>query len=157
MALAENASQETCGDPHPQRNCKVNESAQSINRTPTLSLHSTSTSTTNITANTIYNDKLARVQALHTRWKYKDNEEEALERDTLQAHQRSRCKELGLIVFGYTLHEGQIDAIHTLYYEQKDLLLLAKIGFGKNLIFQLLPFLSATPSVILTLMPLKLL
>ena len=97
------------------------------------------------------------MQALHARWEYKDNEEEALEGDALQAHQRSRCKELGLIVFGYTLHEGQIDAIHTLYYERRDLLLLAKTGFGKSLIFRLFPFLSAIPGVVLTVMPLKLL
>ncbi len=33
-----------------------------------------------------------------------------------------------------------MDAIYTLFYEQRDLLLLAKTGFGKSLIFQLVPF-----------------
>ena len=165
MIPAENASQEPCGDPHPQQNCEGNEGAQSINETPTLSPHSTSISsadttadiTADTTADTTYNDKLARVQTLHARWEYEDNEKEALEGDALQARQRSRCKEFGLIVFGYTLHEGQIDAIHTLYYERRDLLLLAKTGFGKSLIFRLFPFLSAIPGVVLTVMPLKLL
>ena len=75
----------------------------------------------------------------------------------MQARQRSRCKELGRIVFGFTLHDAQADAICTLFYEKIDLLLLAKTGFGKSLIFQLLPFMIATPGVVLILMPLKLL
>lgn len=37
------------------------------------------------------------------------------------------------------------------------MLLLIKIGFGKSLIFQFFPFLSATLGVVLTLLPLKLL
>lgn len=60
--------------------------------------------------------------------------------EALEARQRNRCKELGLIVFGFTLHEAQVEAIQTLSFEQKDLLLLAKTGFVKSLIFQLLPF-----------------
>lgn len=126
-----------------------------------LSPYSTSNFTANTiantTADTIYNDKLARMQSLHAWWKYEDNEEEALEEDTLQTYQCSRCKELRLIVFGYTLHEGQINTIHTLYYKQRDLLLLAKTSFDKSLIFHLFSFLSATPGIVLTLMPLKLL
>lgn len=50
-----------------------------------------------------------------------------------------------------------MDAIYTLFYEKIYLLLLAKTGFGKSLIFQLLLFMTATPGVILILMPLKLL
>lgn len=71
--------------------------------------------------------------------------------------QRSRCKELGLIVFGFRLHEAQIKAIYTLYYKRRDLLLLAKTGFGKSFIYQLIPFLTADPGVVLILIPLKLL
>ncbi len=55
------------------------------------------------------------------------------------------------------LHKAQVEAIHTLFFEQRDLLLLAKTGFGKSLIFQLLPFFTSAPGVVLTLMPLKLL
>ena len=74
--------------------------------------------------------------------------------DALQTRQKSRCKELGLIVFGFTLHEAQVEAIHTLFFEQRDLLLLAKTGF---FFFQLLPFFTAESGVVLTLMLLTLL
>lgn len=84
-------------------------------------------------------------------------EEEALVEDILQTCQRSRCKKLGLIVFGFILHEAQVEAIYTLFFKQRDLLLLAKTDFGKNLIFHLLPFFTPAPGVVLTLMPLKLL
>lgn len=102
-------------------------------------------------------DKLARVLALHARWKYEDNEKQVLEGESLQTRQRTRCRELGLIIFGFPLHNAQVEAISTLFYEQRDLLLLAKTGFGKSLIFQLAPFLSTRPGVELTLMLLKLL
>lgn len=71
--------------------------------------------------------------------------------------QRQRCKDIGPIIFGFTLLEAQVDAICTLFYEQKDLLLLAKTGFGKILIFQLIPFMLNPTGVVLILMPLKLL
>lgn len=46
-----------------------------------------------------FDDKLARTLALHARWQYEDTEEQALgEGEALQARQRARCKELGLIV-----------------------------------------------------------
>lgn len=102
-------------------------------------------------------DKLARVLALHARWDYEDTEKQALQGESLQARQRTRCRELELIIFGFPLHDAQVEAICTLFYEQRDFLLLAKTGFVKSLIFQLVPFLSARPGVVLTLMPLKLL
>lgn len=105
---------------------------------------------------TTIDDKLERIRALHARWKYEDTEE-VLDGDALKTRQRSRCREIGLIVFGFTLHEAQIDAICTLFYDQRDLLLLAKTGFGKSLIFQLLPFMPPATGVVLVLMPLKLL
>lgn len=152
--------------PHPQHDCgSIGSGSQSLSGTSSLLFPSASAVNTaaGILANsaddasTTYDDKLARVQALHARWRYEDNEEEALEGDALQMRQRSRCKELGLIVFGFRLHEAQIDAIHTLHDEWRDLLLLAKTGFGKSLIFQLMPFLTIAPGVVLTLIPLKLL
>lgn len=48
-----------------------------------------------------YNDKVERVRALHARWAFKNTKKEALVEKTLLAHQRNRCKELGLIVFGF--------------------------------------------------------
>lgn len=109
---------------------------------------------------TITDDKLERINALHARWRYEDIEgplDGPLDGDALNARRHKRCREIGLIVFGFTLHAAQVDAICTLCYEQRDLLLLAKTGFGKSLIFQLLPFVTPTTGVVLVLMPLKLL
>ena len=106
---------------------------------------------------TTYNNKVARLRVLHTRWVYKDMEIEALVEEVLQVHGWNKCKELGLMVFGYMLHEAQVEAIHTLFFDQKDLLLFAKIGFVKSLIFQLLLFFTSLPEVTLILMSLKLL
>jgi len=64
---------------------------------------------------------------------------------------------MGTVVYGFTLHEQQIDALWCLFYERRDLLLLAKTGFHKSLIFQLLPFINPVAGVVLILMPLKLL
>ena len=55
------------------------------------------------------------------------------------------------------LYKEQIDAVFYLFYEQTDLLLLAKTGFRKSLIFQLVPFMTSDPDVVLILIPLKLL
>lgn len=77
--------------------------------------------------------------------------------EVLQARQQAQYKELDLIVFGFTLYDIQVDAICTLFYEKIDLLLFAKTGFDKSLIFQLFLFMTAIPSVVLILMPLKLL
>ena len=81
---------------------------------------------------TTYDEKMARAMALHARWKYEYTKEQALEGDALKARQQTRCRELGLIVFGFTLHDAQVEAICTLFFEQRDLLLLAKTGFGKS-------------------------
>lgn len=58
-----------------------------------------------------------------------------MKKDVLLAYQYLRLKKFELIVFDYILYEDQIKVIYTLYYKQKNLLLLGKIGFGKNLIF----------------------
>lgn len=79
-------------------------------------------------------EKELRVQALHTQWR-KEDVDHIVKGEELVRRQRQSWKELGLIIFGYTLHEEQVDAIWTLCYEHKDLLLLAKTGFGKSMIF----------------------
>lgn len=61
-----------------------------------------------------------------------------------------------MAVFGFELQEAQVDAVSTLFYERRDLL-LAKTGFGKSLIFQILPFMFHPTGVVIILMPLKLL
>ena len=92
-------------------------------------------------------DKVERVRALHSKWLYEDAEE-IVEGEELAVRQRQRCKAIGQVVFGFVLHDPQIEAIWTLFYEQRDLLLMAKIGVGKNLIFQLLPFMMPQTGVI---------
>ena len=90
---------------------------------------------------TITDDKLERINTLDARWRYEDTEgplDGSLDGDALKARRHNKCREIGLIVFGFTLHTAQIDAIYTFCYEQRDFLLLAKTGFGKSLIFQLL-------------------
>lgn len=101
-------------------------------------------------------DKLQRLRALHAKWEYED-ELEVVEGAELVFRHKTRCKDVGAIFFGFALHEGQIDTIWTLFYERRDLLLLAKTGFGKSLIFQLLPFMTLVAGVVVVLMPLKLL
>ena len=62
-----------------------------------------------------------------------------------------------MIVFEFILQKAQVDAIWTLFYSRKDLLLLARTSFGKSLIFQLIPFMFDPTGVVIILMSLKLL
>ena len=39
----------------------------------------------------------------------------------LVACQRQHCKDMGLIVFGFTLQKAQVDAIYILFYKERDL------------------------------------
>lgn len=80
-----------------------------------------------------------------------------LDREELIARRRQRCKDVGLSVFGFTLQEAQVDAIYTIFYEHRDLLLFGKTGFGRSSIFQLLLFLFDPTGVVIILIPLKLL
>lgn len=81
-------------------------------------------------------DKVERVKALYSKQLYKDTEE-VVENVELASRQRQKCKAIGQIVFRFVLHDAQIEAIQILFYEQRDLLLMAKTRFGKSLIFQL--------------------
>lgn len=102
--------------------------------------------------------KVVGIKALHKQWKSEDAEDLVLlQPDKLVVRQRQRCKQVGSVIFGFTLQEAQVDAVWTLFYERRDLLLLAKTGFGKSLMFQLLPFMFEPTGVIIILMPLKLL
>lgn len=122
IARKQVSTQELCV-PHPHRNCKGNSGprSKSTGGTPPLSPLSASTAAVDVLAHladdstTTYDDKFARVLALHACWKYEDNEEEALDGEALQTRQSARCKELELIVFGFTLHKAQVEAIYTLY------------------------------------------
>lgn len=83
MSFVKSVSQEPCRTPHLQQNCEGNKSILSINGTPLSFFHFISVSASTNAATTTYNNKLARIQALHARCKYKDNEEKALEGDAL--------------------------------------------------------------------------
>lgn len=91
-------------------------------------------------SNTTYDDKLARAMALYAQWRYEDKKKQALERETLMVLQKSRCQELRLIVFDIRLYDTQVKAICTLFYEQRDFLLLAKKKLQKKLDLPAYPF-----------------
>lgn len=101
--------------------------------------------------------KLKEIKALHARWRVEDEKEALENQEDLVTRQKQRCREIGLFVFDFTLRDAQVDAIWTLFYERRDLLLLSKTGSGKSLIFQLIPFMVDPTGVVLILMPLKLL
>lgn len=63
---------------------------------------------------------------------------------------------MGMSIFDFALQETQIDTIYTLFYKQRDFLFFAKTGFGKSLIFSLLPFFFNPTGVVIILMLLKL-
>jgi superfamily II DNA helicase RecQ len=56
-------------------------------------------------------------------------------------------------VFGHTPRPEQLEAIRSLVIDQKDLILIAKTGFGKSLVFNSVPFLQG--GVALIIMPLN--
>ena len=58
-------------------------------------------------------------------------------------------------LFGYEPHEEQLKAIKTLAVDQEDLILIARTGFGKSMIFQSIPVLR--DGICLVIMPLNLL
>ena len=67
---------------------------------------------------------------------------------------RHRVHEL----FGFEPKNKQVDAIRHLLYEKRDLILIAKTGFGKSIIFQALPLIQEeSKQASLIIMPLNLL
>lgn len=84
---------------------------------------------------TIAEDKYKSARAMYAKWKHKYIKE-PVEGADLLLWQKYRIKNIGLaVVFGFSLYEAQIEAIWTLFYKRRDLFLLAKTRFGKNLIF----------------------
>lgn len=59
-------------------------------------------------------------------------------------------------MFRFALYKKLINTIWYLFYEQKSLLFLAKIGFGKSFIFQLLLFITLITDIFFILIFLKL-
>ena len=58
-------------------------------------------------------------------------------------------------VFGYRPKDMQIDAIYALVYGQEDLILIARTGFGKSLVFQAVPLMYTPVKSALIIMPLN--
>lgn len=73
-------------------------------------------------------DKLEQAKVLHARWIHEDAEG-VVEGEELKHRQQSRCRDIGLVVFGVVLHEAQVEAIRTPFNEQQDLILIARTGF----------------------------
>ena len=69
--------------------------------------------------------------------------------------QREAIKQRVEQLFGVQLKEGQLEAIHTLLHHRSDLILIAKTGYGKSIIFQSMPLLGDAPKICLIVMPLK--
>jgi superfamily II DNA helicase RecQ len=58
-------------------------------------------------------------------------------------------------LLGFPPHDGQIEAIRTLAFDQLDLILIAPTGWGKSIVFQTIPVLRG--GICLMIMPLNLL
>lgn len=55
-------------------------------------------------------DKLQRHCAQHAKWSF-ENKKRVVDGAELMFWQKTRYKDVGSIVFGYALHERQVDAI----------------------------------------------
>ena len=60
-------------------------------------------------------------------------------------------------IFNKDGRSGQIEAVRHLVFDKKDLILIAKTGYGKSLIFQTVPLIRNPPGISLIIMPLTLL
>ncbi|MCJ1349882.1 hypothetical protein MMC31_008125, partial [Peltigera leucophlebia] len=70
-----------------------------------------------IEASTLRN-KITEIRELHKQWRFEDRQMD-LQGKELVARQRQRCKDARLVIFGFTLQEAQVDAMCTIFYEQK--------------------------------------
>lgn len=58
-------------------------------------------------------------------------------------------------LFHINLKDIQLEAIHYVLFQRSDLILIAKTGFGKNIIFQAMSLINEQTGLYLILMPLK--
>jgi superfamily II DNA helicase RecQ len=70
---------------------------------------------------------------------------------------RERIREKIQLYFHLQPHEEQIEAIQHLVDRRDDLILIAKTGWGKSVIFQSIPLLHPDKNICLLIMPLTLL
>lgn len=73
--------------------------------------------------------------------------------DDTEQHQliRTRTQQL----FQINVKSRQLQAIHHLLFQRVDLILIAKTGFGKSILFQAAPLIADIPRICLILMPLR--
>ena len=57
--------------------------------------------------------------------------------------------------FGYQAKDMQVDALYTLVYSREDLILIARTGFGKSVVFQAAPLMFSPKKSALIIMPLN--
>ena len=57
--------------------------------------------------------------------------------------------------YGFEPKVEQVDALEELLIEKRDVILIARTGFGKSIIFQAAPLMHDTPRIALIIMPLK--
>lgn len=69
----------------------------------------------------------------------------------------NRYKELELNAIGFMLYKPQVEAIQTIFFQYKNMLLFAKTSLDKILIFKLFLFFTIISKIVLTLITLKLL
>ncbi len=54
-------------------------------------------------------DKLSRVFALYAKWRFEDSlaiQDSSVNKKSLHTAEKQRCKEIDLIIFGFSLHEA---------------------------------------------------
>lgn len=73
--------------------------------------------------------------------------------DGTEQHQLIRRKTQQL--FQIDIKSQQLQAIYYLLFQNMDLILIAKTGFGKSIIFQAAPLMTDIPGICIILMPLK--
>lgn len=76
-----------------------------------------------------------------------------LEPEEVGQHELIQTKVRSL--FQIRLKDQQLEAIHHLMFQRLDLILIAKTGFGKSIIFQAAPLIEEPIGICLILMPLK--
>ena len=75
--------------------------------------------------------------------------------DPIASITREQVTTVILSKFGFYPKNEQVDAIMTLAQDQKDLIFIAKTGFGKSIIFQAMPLMFSCLKIALIIMPLK--
>ena len=74
--------------------------------------------------------------------------------DAIQALTLEKIESVFDRYFGFRLKRAQVDALHHLLCDRMDLILIAKTGFGKSILFQAAPLMFSPCKSVLIIMPL---